>query len=1160
MTDEAGEAAQREMRRIDEMCAIDAQLAAARPDDRVEQLLARPDATSVELLAILADSYAGRTALGHRASDAVTDRATGRTTMRLLPRFDTITYAELWTRVQAVAAEFWHDARDPVRTGDVVATLGFTSADYTVVDLGSLLLGAVIVPLPTGSTVAAVSPIVAETRPKVLAASLENLAAAIELALDNPSIRRVVVFDYHPEADDQRERFTAAHVRLADSGSDVVITSLATVITRGLAAPPAPRAVVAPDSDPLALLCYTSGSTGTPKGAMYTDRLLAALWRARLRPPGMPIISVNFLPMSHIAGRYILMSTLATGGTAYFVAKSDLSTLFEDMALVRPTEFAAVPRIWETLFQRHQAELDRGAATEVELKTNLRDRLFGGRILWTLFASAPMSAELVAFAESVLGIPVHDGYGVTEAAVVLLNGKAVPAVSDHKLVDVPELGYYSTDTPYPRGELLFRSATQISGYYQRPELTAQVIDEDGFYRTGDIMAEVEPGTYQYIDRRNNVLKLSHGEFVAVARLEALFAASPAVAQIYVYGNSARAYLLAVVVPTPETVARAGGDLGAVDSIVRVALRQVGAEAGLNSYEIPRGVIIETDPFSTANGLLSGARKLLRPKAKEYYGERLEQLYSELAAREIDELEQLRSSGADGPVVDTVVRAARAVLGSAATDVTPDRHFLELGGDSLSALSFATLLGRIFDIEVTVGDVVSPANDLAAVAARIERALHAGANRPTFASVHGPGSDKVNAADLTLDKFIDAETLAGATTLASPSGAVRTVLVTGATGYLGRFLCLEWLERVAPMDGTVVCLVRGVSPDAACERLVTAFDSGDPELLRRFRELARDHLLVVAGDIGEPALGLDATTWQWLAETVDLVVHPGALVNHVLPYEQLFGPNVAGTAEVIRLASSVKLKPVTYLSTVAVLPGAASADERSDIRQSSPTRVLDEEYANGYVASKWAAEVLLREAHDAYGLPVTVLRSDMILAHSTYRGQLNVSDLFTRLLLSLLVTGIAPRSFYDADAPAHYDGLPVDFTAAAVATVGAQVDGHRTYNLLNPHEDGISLDTCVDWLIEAGHPIVRLDDYDEWYARFTTAIRGLPEQQQHSSILPLLHAFREPAHPTPGAEFPTDVFRAAIGPAIDIPHVTRALIEKYVDDLDHLGLRGHRPPA
>ena len=160
------------------------------------------------------------------------------------------------------------------------------------------------------------------------------------------------------------------------------------------------------------------------------------------------------------------------------------------------------------------------------------------------------------------------------------------------------------------------------------------------------------------------------------------------------------------------------------------------------------------------------------------------------------------------------------------------------------------------------------------------------------------------------------------------------------------------------------------------------------------------------------------------------MHAAALVNHVLPYGQLFGPNVVGTAELIRLAITTRIKPVTYLSTIAVArtvpPG--QFEEDGDIRRVSPIRPINDDYANGYANSKWAGEVLLREANDLCGVPVAVFRSDMILAHTRYRGQLNVSDMFTRLIFSLLVTGIAPHSFYESDgvgcqARAHFDGLP-----------------------------------------------------------------------------------------------------------------------------------------
>ena len=185
-----------------------------------------------------------------------------------------------------------------------------------------------------------------------------------------------------------------------------------------------------------------------------------------------------------------------------------------------------------------------------------------------------------------------------------------------------------------------------------------------------------------------------------------------------------------------------------------------------------------------------------------------------------------------------------------------------------------------------------------------------ASRPCTAAT----ATEVHAGDLTLDKFIDATTLTAAPALPGPSAEVRTVLLTGATGFLGRYLALEWLERMELVDGTLICLVRAKSDEDARQRLDKTFDSGDPKLLRHFQELAADHLEVIAGDKGEANLGLDQQTWQRLADTVDLIVDPAALVSGVLPYSELFGPNVVGTAELIRLALTTKLKPYTYVST------------------------------------------------------------------------------------------------------------------------------------------------------------------------------------------------------------------------------------------------------
>lgn len=1161
-------------RRIAELYRTDEQFAAARPDDAVTARAAAPGLRPFEVAQIVTEGYADRPALGQRAVEFVTDPRTGRTSVTLLPTFETITYRELWDRAGAIAAAL---TGDPVRPGDRVCVLGFTSVDYTIVDMALMRLGAVAVPLQSSATATQLAPIVAETEPTVLASSIDRLDVAVELALTGHPPARLIVFDYHEQVDDEREALAAAATRLAEAGSSVTIETLPAVLARGRTLPPAP-APIPGEPDPLALLIYTSGSTGAPKGAMLTERLVADYWRVSTserwgQRATEPAIVLAFMPMSHIMGRAILYLALARGGTVYFVANSALSTLLDDLAMVRPTQLSFVPRIWEMLFQRFQSELqqrtDDGAdraTREERVLADMRENLLGGRFLTATTGSAPISVEMRAWAESLLDLHLVDGYGATESGSIAVDGKVCrPPVLDYALVDVPELGYFHTDRPYPRGELVIWSETLIPGYYKRPEVTAEVFDTEGAYHTGDIFAETGADQLVYLDRRSFVLKLSQGEFVTVSKVEAVLAESPLVRQIFVYGNSTRSYLLAVVVPTAGALERTGGDIDALKPLIRESLQQVARAAGLQSYEIPRDILVDTQPFTPENGLLTGIRKLARPKLKEHYGPALEQLYRELAGAEVDELRALRDGAGARPTQETVVRAAAALLGAAARDVRPDAHFTDLGGDSLSALTFARLLRDIFAVDVPVGFLIGPATDLGAVAGYIDRQRTA-AERPSFASVHGADATEVHAGDLTLDKFIDARTLANAPDLPGPSPTVRTVLLTGATGFLGRYLALEWLERLARTGGTLICLVRAEDDAAARARLDRTFDTGDPRLSAHYRELAADHLEVIAGDKGEPDLGLDHDTWQRLADTVDVIVDPAALVNHLLPYSELFGPNVVGTAELIRLALTTKQKPYTYISTIGVGdqidPPAFTED--ADIRLTSPDRRVDGNYANGYANSKWASEVLLREADDLCGLPVAVFRCDMILADTEYAGQLNVPDMFTRWVLSVEAVGTAPGSFYELDAHgrpqrAHYDGLPVGFIAEAIATLGAGAStGFRTYHVMNPYDDGISLDTYVDWLIDAGHSIERVPDYDRWLQRFETAVRALPERQRRYSLLPILQNYRKPQQAVRGSIAPTERFRAAVrhaevGADRDIPHVTPEIIVKYTTDLQLLGL-------
>jgi fatty acid CoA ligase FadD9 len=1164
--------------RILALHANDPEFAEAAPSAAVAAAIERADGSLFETISAAMAGYSDRPALAQRARHIVTDPATDRTSLELLPRYQAVTYGELWTRVGALTNSWKDGVPGGFRLGDFVAVLGFTSIDYATIDLACMLLGAVSVPLPINTSSSQLAPIVDETRPRILATDIESVDTAVGLVLQADCVERLVVFDYDDRVDDQREVFEAAVARLHGR---VAVVALSAELECGHGLPVVDTRT---DSDPdrLAGLIYTSGSTGTPKGAMYSESMITMMWQnsrggmANAAPSGQPpppTIVLHYMPMSHVNGRAWLVSGLASGGIGFFTARSDMSTLFDDIPLARPTVLSLVPRICDMVFQRYEIELERlGIPGEPEGSVDpmagarIRDRLLGGRIVSALCGSAPLSAKMHVFMESILGTRITDCYGSTETgrAVVVNQQVRRPPVIDYRLVDVPELGYFHTDKPYPRGELRLKSIGLVTGYYKQPEVTARSFDDDGYYKTGDIVAEIMPDRLVYVDRINNVVKLSQGEFVAISHLEALYSSSPGIEQIYVYGSSEQAFLLAVIVPD---YARIGSiDSGEVRAAINGSLQQLAKESDLNPYEIPQDFVIEPEKFTTENGLLSGVGKFLRPALKARYGDRLERMYTEIARSRADLFNQLRAASDSQPTLDTLAGAAQVTLGNYSLELQPDASFTDLGGDSLSAHTFSTILEQVFGIEVPVQVIISPTATVESIANYVETVRGSTSTRPTATSVHGHKSTRVSATDLSLDKFIDPESLAQARTLPVVAGPTQTVLLTGANGYLGRFLCLEWLERLSRTDGKLICIARGSDNDAARQRIADAFTSGSRELDEHYHKLADRHLEVLAGDAAAPRLGLDEAVWNKLANSVDQIVHAAAMVNHVLPYSQLFGPNVGGTAELIRLALTARRKRFSYISTVAVaiLPDGSYLDEAVDIRQASGVRSIDETYANGYATSKWAGEVLLRQAHDLCGLPVAVFRPDMILAHSRYAGQLNVPDRFTRLLLSVVATGLAPGSFYALDEHgnrqrAHYSGLPVDFTAAAITSLGERAtEGHVTYNVLNTNEDGASLDQFVDWLVERGHSITRIENYQEWRSRFEIALKALPERQRKHSLLPLIHAFAAPAKPASGPMIPAGQFQAAVrkfgvGGDGRVPHISAELIEKYLADLKLLEL-------
>ncbi|WP_319448968.1 MULTISPECIES: non-ribosomal peptide synthetase [unclassified Mycobacterium] len=1018
-------------------------------------------------------------------------------------------------------------AEQAVRTPDAMAlTFRGRSLTYRELDEAAERLAHVLVShgAGPGERVALLLPRSANAIVSILAV-LKSGAAYVPLDPAHPDARiGFVLDDAAPIA-----AITTAALRTRFDGSDVAVID----VDDQVPAVGSGTMLRGPAPDDVAYLIYTSGTTGVPKGVAITHDNMTQVLQSLC--PDLPAGPSEV--WSHWHSLVFDVSVWETWG----------ALLHGSRLVIVPEEMVGSPTDLHDLLVAEQVSVlyQTPSAAGMLSPEGLESTTL-------VVAGEACSPELVD--RWAPGRVMINAYGPTEATIYAAT--SAPLTGGSSLVPigspVPRGAVFVLDKslrPVPEGvvgELYLAGAGVGVGYWRRAGLTGTRFVACPFgapgarmYRTGDLVSWGVDGQLLYLGRADEQVKI-RGYRIELGEIQAALSELDGVEQAAVIAREDRPGDKRLVGYFTES------HPGAVDPTeLRTQLGQ-----RLPTYMVPAAVVaIEALPL-TVNGKLD-RRALPAPEYRDV------ELYCPPAT----------------PVEENLAGIYAEVLGSGVR-VGVEDSFFTLGGDSLLAIRLITKINVTFDLQLSVRVLFDAptVRSLSMTLGRLEAEGGAEANGPSYASVHGRGTSEVHARDLTLDKFIDESTLAGAPALPGPSAEVRTVLLTGATGFLGRYLALDWLERMEAVDGKLICLVRGESNEDARRRLDETFDSGDPKLLRHFHELAANHLEVVAGDKSEANLGLDEHTWQRLAESVDLVVDSAAFVNGVLPYSELFGPNVVGTAELIRFALTTKLKPYTYVSTAnvgdQVEPSAFTED--ADIRVISPSRTLDESYSNGYGNSKWAGEVLLREAHDLCGLPVAVFRSGMILADTTYTGQLNVTDLFTRTVLSVVATGIAPGSFYQLGADgnrqrSHFDGLSVDFVAEAIDTLGAQVlVGFETYHVMNPHDDGIGMDEFVDWLIDAGHPIERIEDFGEWLQRFEAGLKALPDRQRQHSVLEVLTLLLQgshelkPADPVLGSVTRTDRFRAAVrdakvGPDNDIPHVGAATIAQYTADLKKLGL-------
>jgi amino acid adenylation domain-containing protein/thioester reductase-like protein len=359
---------------------------------------------------------------------------------------------------------------------------------------------------------------------------------------------------------------------------------------------------------------------------------------------------------------------------------------------------------------------------------------------------------------------------------------------------------------------------------------------------------------------------------------------------------------------------------------------------------------------------------------------------------------------------------------------------------------------------------------------------------------------------------------------------RHILLTGASGFLGIYLLRELLSTT---DATVHCLVRG---DAMTRLRANALHYLGDDLTAY-----GDRIVAVAGDLAEPRLGLSEEDFDRLASTVDVIHHPGGMVNFIYPYSHMRPANVEGTREIIRMAARHRNIPIHYTSTMAVLAGFGTGGVRH-VDEDTPPAFADH-LSVGYVESKWVAEMLLLRAAEQ-GLPVAVYRAADISGDQV-SGAWNLATEMCAMKKFVVDTGTAPV----AELPLDY--TPVDVFAAAVAHIAANsLPRGEIYHLTNPGK--VNVAELVDRLRAHGHQI-REVSWTEWIDEMVRVAIDLPDHPM-TPFAPLFidrcatgqmsvaEMYLEDTFP----EFSrTNVENALRGSGIEIPPVDARMLDRYI---------------
>jgi long-chain acyl-CoA synthetase len=420
----------------------------------------------------------------------------------------------------------------------------------------------------------------------------------------------------------------------------------------------------------LASIIYTSGTTGEPKGVMLTHANFSSNVTDTCRDFDIrreTDLAVSFLPLAHVYGRMLDYLYIFQGCPVAYVEV--VENVAQALLEIHPTVLAAVPRFFEKIYARLMEQGskttgikrnifnfamktavesapwrcgERSAGLPLKLKWALADRLVyskiragtGGRLRVVMSGGAPLSKSLGEFFWAI-GIPIYQGYGLTETSPVLTSNYPRNRVGSSGQPIANVLIRIAND-----GEILAKGPCVMQGYYKSPESTREVLSEDGWFRTGDV-GYLDKDNYLFItDRKKDLLKTAAGKFVAPQPIENLLKTSPYVLNAMIVGDQ-RKFVVALVVINPITIAAklaeeglrfsSNPEMAAHPRTYALIENEVSRlTAHLAQYETIKRFALLPDDFTFDSGALTFTMKLKRRVVETQYHDLIDKLYADVA--------------------------------------------------------------------------------------------------------------------------------------------------------------------------------------------------------------------------------------------------------------------------------------------------------------------------------------------------------------------------------------------------------------------------------------------------------------------------------------------------------------------------------------------------